>query len=174
MTSISTKTVTQIAAIILLLLSIGACRLVEPAGQPESPLTFNSPLAASAPVQTLDLPTVSSESGQIYGRFVEESPAARVFLAGQLYLAPVVYGNKVQEEDPDVPFISLNVGVDPIADLRNDAGEFAFLDVPPGEYGLVLYTPVKSYLVPDSTGQSPLYLNIQAGEALGLDDIILK
>lgn len=148
--------------------------------QPESPVaepqfsplsaTDAAPWAASlASRRTLPVGNPAPGTGNVRGKFIADTPAARVFLAGEIYLAPVVFS----EGQVSLPFISLNVGSDPKAVARSEDGEFVFENVKPGYYGIVLYTPVSQYLAPDGTGRDVLYIEVEAGQTLELGDILV-
>ncbi|RMF29576.1 MAG: hypothetical protein D6759_13610, partial [Chloroflexi bacterium] len=72
-----------------------------------------------------------------------------------------------------VPFIRIKPGEDPKATLRNEANEFAILNVPPGEYGIVIHTPVNDYVVPDGAGGF-LTIQVKEGEVVDLGVIELR
>jgi hypothetical protein len=72
----------------------------------------------------------------------------------------------------DVPFVSLNVGTDKIADIKTEIGEFVFLDVPPGEYSVVIYTPIQSFLFHDGTGENTLMFDGRSRRNRKLDPIV--
>ena len=160
------------------------------ASQPESPLAnFDSPLAApesplgvpqpeALPAEygcNLDFSAPSSDSGTVCGMVISETPATKYLLAGDFYLAPVIYSKAKLEDgsEIDIPFVSLNVGSDKVADIKTESGGFVFLDVPPGEYGVVIYTPVQSFLFHDGAGQQTLMFEIAGGEVKRLDPISL-
>ncbi len=146
-----------------------------PLSQPDSPLAQpNSPLAVPNP-RVLEIPEPDEESGIVYGRLIAETPGARSLLSSIIYLAPVEPTIVTTEsgDEIEVKFIGLVPDRDPQADLTNDQGEFAILNVPPGEYGIVLWTPVDSYIVPDEE-TSFLYLTVEAGEALDLGDVVIQ
>jgi hypothetical protein len=71
-----------------------------------------------------------------------------MFLGGDIYLASIRY----TEGQNQLPFIRLDPDNDPKATLRNEAKEFAIVNVPPGEYGIVIHTPINDYIVPDGEG----------------------
>jgi hypothetical protein len=54
--------------------------------------------------------------------------------------------------EAQMPFIRLAPDEDPKALLRSESDEFAIVDVQPGEYALVIHTPVSDYVVPSSDG----------------------
>lgn len=148
--------------------------------QPESPVaepqfsplsaTDSAPWAASlASRRTLPVGDPAPGTGNVRGKFIADTPAARVFMAGEVYLGPVVFS----EGKVSLPFISLNVGADPKAVARTEDGEFVFENVKPGYYGIVLYTPVSQYLAPDGHGRDVLYIEVEAGQILELGDILV-
>ena len=157
-----------------------------PASQPESPLAaFDSPLAApvsplaAPPVAggcLLDLPEPAAGRAIVCGSAISKTPVTRFLLTGDFYLAPVIYTKATLEDgtEMDITFISLNVGTDKLADVKTETGDFVFLDVPPGEYGVVIYTPVQSFLFHDGTGQNTLMFKVAAGEVKQLDPISLE
>jgi hypothetical protein len=151
-----------------------------PLSAPDSPLAAPvSPLAAPVSVQTsgcdLDFPAPAAGTGIVCGRVVSNTPVTRYFMAGDFYLAPVIYSKAALEDgsEIDVPFISLNVGSDKLADVKTEIGEFVFLDVPPGEYGVVIYTPLQSFLFHDGSGENTLMFEVTPGEIEKLDPIAL-
>ncbi len=162
--------------ILLVILGLGltACRQSAPT-EVESPLPLRSPQEAPAtsPPETsppsLQVPTPSPGTAVVRGQLVAVAPSARMFLAGEIYLAPLVY---TQGSTP-VPFIRIKPGEDPKATLRNEANEFAILDVPPGEYGIVIHTPVNDYVVPDEAGGF-LTIQVKEGEVVDLGVIELR
>ncbi len=150
------------------------------AEQPESPVAEPqfSPLNAAntgpwarsiASRRTLALSSPAPGTGNVRGRFVADTPSARVYLAGEIYLAPVIFS----EGKISLPFVSLNVGVDPKATARTEDGEFVFESVKPGYYGLVLYTPVSQYLAPDAAGIDVMYIEVEDGQTVELEDILV-
>ena len=72
-----------------------------------------------------------------------------------------------------MPFVRVKPGEDPRASLRNEANEFAIVDVPPGKYGIVLHTPVSDYVIPDEGGGF-LIIEVKEGEVLDLGVIELR
>jgi hypothetical protein len=91
------------------------------------------------------------------------SPEYRAFLAGDVYLAQVRY----TEGDVPIAYLRLDPDRDVKATLRNESNEFAILDVPPGDYGLIVHTVAGDYVVPDSEG-GYLEINVLADQTLDL------
>ncbi|MEM3433444.1 MAG: hypothetical protein QXP27_04665 [Candidatus Methanomethyliaceae archaeon] len=128
-----------------------------------------SPAATESFSLSLEVPTPSPGFGVVRGRLVAVAPSARAFLAGDIYLAPVIY---TQGSTP-IPFVRVKTGEDPKANLRNQANEFAIVDVPPGKYGIVLHTPVSDYVVSDEAGGF-LIIEVREGEVLDLGVVELR
>ena len=72
-----------------------------------------------------------------------------------------------------MPFIRLKPGEDPKATLRNEENEFAVVDVPPGEYGVIVHTPVNDYVIPGAEGRA-LTIEVEEDEILDLGVIELQ
>ena len=97
-------------------------------------------------VPPLEIPTPTSGLGIVRGKFSLLNPDRRIILIADIFLASIVNS----EGNISVPFIRLDPDNDPVATLRNQIDEFAILDVPPGEYGMVLHGPLTDYVVPDA------------------------
>ncbi len=156
----------------LLIFSLGGC-LNTPFNPFVSPLSFTSPLPAdpgqiAVEEYTLEVPEPEAGKGAVRGRLVIANESLQFYLAGQVYLAPLNY----MEGDVQVPYISVDTARDPLEDLRNE-GEFAFLNVEPGEYGIVVYTPLTSYAIPGEE-EGLLIIEVQEGEILDVGDIVLR
>lgn len=130
---------------------------------PEKTSLPTSPLAT--PDSSLEVPTPSPGLAVVTGRLVAVSPAASPFLAGDIYLAPVIQS----EGATPMPFIRLEPDEDPKATLRTEEEEFAIVNVAPGEYGLIVHTPVSDYLVMDNG--EPLIVEVKEDEIINLGDV---
>lgn len=122
-----------------------------------------------AATRTLPLDPPAPGKGHVRGKFTAETPAMRVFMAGEFYMGSVIFSNG----QVSLPFVSLQIGVDPKATERTDDGEFVFRNVEPGLYALVIYTPVSQYVVPAEGGLDVLYLEVEAGQVIELNDILI-
>lgn len=54
--------------------------------------------------------------------------------------------------------------------VTDQSGSFAFTDVPPNTYGLVLVSPVGSFMLKDETGDN-LLIDVESGEVLDLGEV---
>lgn len=150
------------------------------AAQPASPLGVAalSPLSAAdtasharavASRRTLSVDEPAAGTGSVRGKLVVERPEMLLFLTSDLYLGSVVFS----QGEISLPFVSMQLSRAPKATEKNDAGEFVFEDVEPGLYALVLYTAASQYIVPEPGGTDVLYLQVEAGEIIELDDLLV-
>ena len=116
----------------------------------------------------LDIPTPSPGFGIVHGTVIAASKSSKIYLTGDIYLAPVIYS----DGSVSVPFLRLDTQNDPKADLRNTNGDFAFLDVPPGEYGIIIHGLVSDYIVPDHN--EFLIIEVKSDETLDLGVIEIE
>ena len=133
--------------------TISACGNDGP-DETESPVSPISPQNAPAIAQStatpvpLEIPTPSPGTSTVHGLIKSTTPETRAVLAGDIYLAAIIYTDGQHR----LPFMSLDPNNDPKATLRNEANEFAIVNVPPGEYGIIVHTPISDYIVPDGEG----------------------
>jgi hypothetical protein len=132
---------------------------------------FLTPVSPDTPnlSDTLDIPKPSVDSAIIYGQLSAKDGAGRAYLAGDVYLAPVIYS----EGEMQIPFVSLDVDNDPKASQRTKDQQFLFVDVPPGVYGIVIHTPVSDYVVLDDV-EGFRYVDINAGDVIDLGVILIE
>lgn len=137
--------------VILVCVIATACQLsgnTQPETVSESPVPPSPSPAMSTPTtandEPLTLPTPAPNTAVVHGQIGEVAPENRLFLSGEIYLAPVV---ELEGENP-LPFIRLEPDKDPKATIRTDAQEFVIPDVQPGNYGLVFHTPIDDWILP--------------------------
>jgi len=162
-----------VALVTVLGLGLPACRQSEVREaisplHPQSPLPIPTTAMSQPSPPLLQVPTPAAGLGVVRGQLVGSSPSSREFLAGEIYLAPLVYA---QGATP-IPFVRLKPDEDPRATLRNEANEFVIVDVPPGKYGIVIHTPLRDYVVPDEEGGF-LIIEVQEGKIFDLGVIEL-
>jgi len=86
--------------------------------------------------------------------------ADQTILLGELFLAKAVPTDK-----PEVSLLELDEKTAPRATINRATGEFVFVDIEPGKYGLIVWEPMSSAPVNDpKTGQT-LYIELVADEA---------
>ena len=125
-----------------------------------SPLStvFITPIAANTRVPLTPRPGYAMVTGTMVSSATGPYP-----IPGELFLGELVSNN------PDFPVYSLDVATAPKA-IKFPNGDFLFIDVPPGEYGLVFWTPAGSYLMVDSTGASVVF-TAQADAVVDLGEL---
>lgn len=165
----------SIALILLLNVALSACRGVPDPDPMLSPITAaTSPLSeatvAISPAETaataIPATPVRPEAtgaapskgyGIVIGAVVEttsDAPPTETVM----YLGALV---GVQD---NFPLITVDHQTSPKAIPSTDTGRFVFVDVPPGEYGLVYWTPDGSFLVEDPNQPGiTLILTVQPG-----------
>lgn len=135
---------------------------------PPSPSpTLSTPTAAND--EPLTIPTPAPNTAVVHGQIGEVAPENRMFLSGEIYLAPVV---ELQGDNP-LPFIRLEPDKNPKATTRNDTQEFIISDVEPGNYGLVFHTPIDDWILP-AENRSFRIIEVTAGETIDLGEIDLQ
>lgn len=141
-------------------ISVGAT--VAPSATVEPPPTTNPtyllPTASPLPLDSTPLP----DKGIVRGRLVETGRAS----GGQLvYLAPVLK----PVEPGSIGVARLDPASDPRAEA-DEAGQFIFLDVLPGQYALALMSPVGAVLIQGSDGGDIIVI-VEAGQAVDLGPV---
>jgi len=148
--------------LMLLILMISGCKGTPTPQVTLSPLESSSQSVIPTPTELAPfvLPIPSEGLSVIGGVFVD-SQTQRAPLEGVLYLG------EVMSLDTGSPVVSLNQQTAFYA-IPTESGEFAFKDVTPGRYGLILVTPDYSFLVDDPKGGGSLMITVEAGEILNL------
>jgi hypothetical protein len=127
-------------------------------------------LGGDLPEGALNIPALEAGLGGVRGKFVAETRDAQSFLVGDIYLAPVIYS----QGKTSIPFVSLDPAKDPKAALRNRDQEFAFVNIKPGLYGLVIHSPVSDYLALDPNTGGSLRFEVKPDEMIDLGTIVIK
>jgi len=117
----------------------------------------------------LDIPEPSADTAIVYGQLTANDGTGRSFLAGDVYLAPVIYS----QGEMEIPFVSLDIDNDPKASQRTKNHQFLFVDVAPGTYGIVIHTPVNDYVVLDDV-EGFRYVEVSAGDVIDLGVIPIE
>ena len=135
----------------------------ETSASKDSPLpTPGKNVSASSPIPapSLGLPDWDAEpaSGKaiIRGRIEETTPSV---LLGELFLAEAV-----PTSNPDVDLLQLDEKASPRASINRDTGEFIFLDIEPGKYGLIVWEPMSSMPVNDPATGNTFFIVLQADQ----------
>ena len=131
----------MILAMIIVFLS--ACNSSTPALPLTSPL--GSPLNSSPSALSYAKP--GAGKGAATGRLFTRSNGLEIgYVGGDLYLAGFLAGSR--SDAP--PIVSFSVDSNPKAVVYQADGQFAFTDIAPGTYTLVLWSPATSFIVENS------------------------
>jgi len=88
-------------------------------------------------------PTPSPGTGVVIGQINSTSQTSYSYTAQDLYLGKLLPANQPGAE----PAITFTYGIDPATTVRNPDGTFAFTDIVPGIYVLIIWTPVSSLVI---------------------------
>jgi len=119
---------------------------------------------------TISKPTPNDESGVITGQLIKNSDK-NPYIAPGLYLGGFLEPNEDMENAPTIYGIS--PGVDPKAKQAKD-GSFAFSDVEPGKYILLIWSPMSILPLKDAETQEEIILIVKAGEEINLGTIYIE
>jgi len=151
--------------LLMVLLSLTACQsTLTPAKPSVSPL--GSPLAAMSVLPTpFPLPTPTADTGVVMGKLTSNDPYALIGLI--LYLGDIV------EADDETHVAFLDRSRAPLGKFDPATGQFAFAEVPPGSYSLIIYeveTTGRVYLGPSGDVYT---IEVRAGEVTDLGAVAL-
>jgi hypothetical protein len=143
-----------------------------PVTPPPSPLTSPLPTlrpAATAVVPPVARPVSGAGKGGVIGRLVAGSPDGQGYVGGDLYL-----GSLIPASDPQAqPMISFSENVDPKAGVYQSDGNFAFGDIQPGEYALIVWNPVSSFVVELPNGGGMVRVKVEPDAISNLGTIVI-
>jgi hypothetical protein len=138
--------------------------------------TFDSPLsplptpeaALAVPTQ---LPALQDDLGGLTGRFVD-------VVSGEPIIDRVVYLGELtpmesQDGEDATNFVMMVPTTSPSSPL-DQSGGFAFVNVEPGTYAFVLWTPGESWVVNEPGTQSSILVTIEAGQITDLDVVAIE
>lgn len=133
----------------------------------ESPLpTPGAVASASSPIQTPlpELPDWNAEPAPgkaiLRGRIEITQPTV---LLGEIFLAEAM-----PTSNPDIDLLEMDEERSPRASINRSTGEFIFLNVEPGKYGLIAWEPMNSSPVNDPNTGATLSVRIEADQVVDL------
>jgi hypothetical protein len=168
----------KLVTFIVLALLLVACR-TEPTASPtatpafqaspllvqDSPLPEPTEPAQVEPAPT-SLPSPSADKGTVIGRFIDvetgEPPGETL---------PIFLGEFSPLESGD-PLITMSPTSSPPGTIEA-SGDFVFLDVEPGTYAIVFWTPATSRVLSDPETQKPIVATLKAGEITDLGEVVV-
>ena len=125
--------------------------------------------SSSEYVDSLTIPTPDETSAVVLGQLIEQATNAP-YLAPGLYLGALI---NTDPDDPELPSVfSISTDNDPKAVQALD-GAFVFSEVPPGQYALVIWSPMSLNLVKNPATSQELLIEVAAGETLDLGTIVI-
>ena len=124
------------------------------------------PSIAEAPVlpNELEIPAPSDNTATVHGKLVSLSDG------NEPYIAPTLYLGSILSSENGIFLGSISVDEDPEGQQASN-GQFLFTDVPPGNYGLFIWTPVNAFIINDEKTKEPVVLEVFAGETYDLGTI---
>jgi hypothetical protein len=138
------------------------------------PLPSTEAVSEPTPVQNdpvpFAIPTAASGLAVVTGRMVMMDPLGKPYLTG-LYLGNTLYAAEEAESPPLVSFSELE---SPEAVQDVETGQFVFTDIPPGEYALIIWTPVFSMIVIDPDTGHEMIFQVEADQLKDLGTISVR
>lgn len=107
-------------------------------------------------------------TGTVIGRLDLGTQTSGQYSAKDLYL-----GTLVPASQPDLPpVISFTYGVDPQTVVHEPDGRFAFTNIPPNTYVLIVWTPVGGFPIEHPSGGF-IKVSVEADQVTDLGTIVL-
>lgn len=110
------------------------------------------------------MPTKGAITGQLIGRESGRPPEGGLIV----YLGDISY---LQPES--IPVVTMKQQSSPHT-MTDESGNFAFLDLGPGTYALILWTPVNSLVINDPETGDGLLVTVEAGAITELGEITVN
>jgi len=108
-------------------------------------------------------------TGVVIGQLVSASQTGFPFTAQDLYLGRLIPAKQPNAE----PAVAFTYGVDPGTTVRNPDGTFAFTDVVPGTYALIIWTPGSSFVIEVPEG-GLIKVVVEADKTTDLGIVVLR
>lgn len=111
---------------------------------------------------TISEPTLGHAT--VYGKLVSVSQNNSAYIAPSLFL-----GDLISSTDSENGLIvgSISIESDPIAQQALN-GDFIFVDIAPGNYGLFIWTPASAFIIHDTQTNQPITFIANADEMINL------
>ena len=115
----------------------------------------------------LEVPKPDESSGVVIGKMITKSDN-EPYIAPRLYLGSYI----VPEEDvADAPsLIGISVESDPVAQQAQD-GSFVFANIQPGDYILLIWSPMNIVPAEKGDGQGEMVVSVEAGKVIDLGTV---
>ena len=112
----------------------------------------------------IDIPAPSEGTAVVHGELISLSAESSP------YIAPALYLGTLMTSENGAFLGSISVDEDPEGQQASN-GKFVFTDVPPGNYGLFIWTPVNAFIIKDEKTAEPIVLEVTAGQTYDLGTI---
>mgnify|MGYP000706048733 CR=1 FL=1 len=146
------------------------------ASEEETPTPLVSPLTQVSPVGTpvVDFaPTPvsppSSGTGTVQGRLVDYETGVTELING----LPLYLGSLVEMDPGDSYVITMSPSQAP-STWVDTQGYFAFTDITPGTYALVIWTPMNTWVLSDPETQNSILVTITEGQINDVGEIFVN
>lgn len=134
-----------------------------------TPLSGTSPLFPSGAFVPTPIPQPASDKGSVTGRLVD-------YISGEPALPMVIYLGTlslIDIEGAESHLVQMQPSSSPDASV-DEHGYFAFLDVPPGVYAMVAWTPVNSWVISDPATELDILVTIEANKITELGELAVN
>jgi len=155
-----------IPMLFLLALMSSACYWQPVPAPTVRPVIDASPTAAA--LAPTPVPTSQPDLGTITGTLNRENKPDIPITSADLFLAEILSG-----ADNTLSVAALDMNAAPKANTGAD-GRFAFVDVPPGTYTLVIRTPLGALLIPDPNSGHDLLIPVTADKTIALGQLYVN
>lgn len=115
------------------------------------------------------VPTPNEGTAVVIGRLVTEANPAEAYLAPELTLSKLLQSN----ESDIPPLVRINAGSDPVA-IQDLLGNFYFSAVPPGDYALVIASPMANIVLTNPDTGEVYTTSVAPGETYDLGEIVVQ
>jgi hypothetical protein len=130
-------------------------------------LTSPQPTATTIPASRATLPTPSSSDvGVVGGVLLRDLESGESTAGAETTLQ---LGRVIRDDEGTPLAVSAGETSSPTT-TTGENGDFVFTDVPPDTYGLVLVSPVGSFMIKDETGNDFL-IDVESGQAVDLGEV---
>lgn len=117
--------------------------------------------------ETIEVPEVTKDKGIVTGILLDSEER-------KPYITTLLLGKIVYASDPVAPpLIEYSLDTSPIAKMSKQ-GFFVFDKVDPGEYGIVIWSPVNAVLLEDPATGEFLQVSVVAGQITDLGTVFVK
>lgn len=162
----------RLALLLALAAVLAACGAAStPTAGFESPLATPTPDAASETAQPSPAAVISPQpgTGGAAGRIVD-SVTGQPVIDRALFLG--TWSTMTSKEGEESPFVVMLPSTSPQATVDGE-GNFSFSNVEPGDYGIVLWTPMQSFVAANPDTEQAYVVTIEPDQVTELGTIVV-